>query len=517
MILRLFIFALSSSVALANPAPLQPGHVAVVYNSASQKSRELAEFYAINRQIPAANLVGLILPKEETIDRGAFERRVRDPLREEFTKRQWWTLGKNQNGVLIAASNKIRCLALMKGVPLRITRSEIPAGEAQSKGQFLEINEASVDSELAVMGIHGVPIGGPIENKYFNKEIPFIQMPTPYLLLVGRIDAKSYLTCQRMVLDALDAEEKGLWGKTYLDFALKGGAFAIGDKWLEGITKRSLASGFPTITDRTKDTFVTNYPMSDAAIYFGWYTFHRNGPFLNPKLKLQRGAIAVHLHSMSAAQLTDPSKNWSAALLESGATATLGNTWEPYLQLSHNFDIFHDRLLKGYSLAESASMAMNAMSWQNLVLGDPLYRPFKNKGKQPKDMNESKEYKILRMAHEHWRDSKMRNGKLKGAAERMKSGILFEAIAWEALEAQDYDNASKQFLLAENSFVSRPDQLRQILNQVELERRRKDPEKALGLLKIAVKKFSDLPQVKAAQAQIVILDPPAPPATKSKK
>ena len=169
MILRLFIFALSSSVALANPAPLQPGHVAVVYNSALQKSRELAEFYAINRQIPVANLVGLILPKEETIDRGSFESRVRDPLREEFTKRQWWTLGKNQNGVLIAASNKIRCLALMKGVPLRITRSEIPAGEAQSKGQFLEINEASVDSELAVMGIHGVPIGGPIENKYLNK------------------------------------------------------------------------------------------------------------------------------------------------------------------------------------------------------------------------------------------------------------------------------------------------------------------------------------------------------------
>ena len=168
MILRLFFFALCSSVVLANQAPLQPGHVAVVYNSASQESRELAEFYAMNRQIPVGNLIGMILPKEETIDRGTFDRRVRDPLRAEFTKRQWWTLAKDKNGVLIAASNKIRCLALMKGVPLRISRAEIPAGEAESKGQFKEINEASVDSELAIMGIHGVPIGGSHREQVFQ-------------------------------------------------------------------------------------------------------------------------------------------------------------------------------------------------------------------------------------------------------------------------------------------------------------------------------------------------------------
>ncbi|MDB4354174.1 TIGR03790 family protein [Akkermansiaceae bacterium] len=515
--IRLLIFALLPFIALGNPAPLQPHQVAVVYNAASQESRQLAEFYALNRRIPNANLVGLVLPKEETITRSAFEKRVRDPLRAEFDKREWWIIGQDPTGVVVPTSCRIRCLALMKGVPLRISRAEVPASEAESTGQFKVNNEASVDSDLALLGVRGVPIGGPVANKYYNKDVPFVQMPLPYLLLVGRIDAKDYLTCQRMILDALDAEDDGLWGNTYVDFALKGGAFEMGEKWLEGITKRSMEAGFPTITDRQKDTFVTNYPMNDAAVYFGWYTFHRNGPFLNPQMKFQPGAIAVHLHSLSAAQLTNPAANWSSALLDRGAAATLGNTWEPYLQLSHNFDIFHDRLLKGYSLVESASMAMNVISWQNLVLGDPLYRPFKNRSQKPKEMETAKDYKVLRMAHEHWKDENERNKNLKGAAERMKSATLYEAQGFAHLEKKNYEAATAAFTTARTHSKDRSDQLRQILNQVELERRKKNTSGALSLLRKAAKEYRDLPEIKSVQGLMVILDPPAPPATKPKK
>ncbi|MDB4451980.1 hypothetical protein N9129_02065, partial [Akkermansiaceae bacterium] len=81
MTLRSLLFLCLTATALANTTPLQPGHVAVVYNSTIPESRDLAEFYALNRNIPPGNLVGLILPKEETITRSAFEKRVRDPLR----------------------------------------------------------------------------------------------------------------------------------------------------------------------------------------------------------------------------------------------------------------------------------------------------------------------------------------------------------------------------------------------------------------------------------------------------
>ena len=291
----------------------------------------------------------------------------------------------------------------------------------------------------------------------------------------------------------------------------------MGDQWLELITKRSLAAGFPTISDRNKDTYVTNYPMQEAAIYFGWYTFHRNGPFLDPTMKFKRGAIAVHLHSLSAAQLGDPTKNWSSALLDRGAAATLGNTWEPYLQLSHNFDIFHDRLLKGYSLAESAAMAINVTSWQNLVLGDPLYRPFKNRGQRPTDLKTDREFKLLRSAHDNWTNPVELGTKLSGAAERMKSGVIYEALGAGLLEAKNYAQAREHFTKAQAAYKDRKDQLRQVLNIIELERRQDNTSKALSLVRSAKKDFRDLPQSKALDALRVIINPPAPPATKPKK
>ena len=60
---------------------------------------------------------------------------------------------------------------------------------------------------------------------------------------------------------------------------------------------------------------------------------------------------------------------WRGPLLDRGAAAVLGNTWEPYLALTCHLDVFLDRLLKGYTLAEAAWMGTPALSWMTLVLG----------------------------------------------------------------------------------------------------------------------------------------------------
>ena len=70
--------------------------------------------------------------------------------------------------------------------------------------------------------------------------------------------------------------------------------------------------------------------------------------------------------------------NWVAPLLSKGAAASLGNVYEPYLQLTTHLDIFNDRLLHGFTFAESAYMATRALSWMNVAVGDPLYRPYAN-------------------------------------------------------------------------------------------------------------------------------------------
>ena len=59
-----------------------------------------------------------------------------------------------------------------------------------------------------------------------------------------------------------------------------------------------------------------------------------------------------------------------------GAGASVGYVYEPYLQLVLNSQIFFERLLGGHNFAESAYAATPALSWQQTVVGDPLYRPF---------------------------------------------------------------------------------------------------------------------------------------------
>ena len=503
--------------AFAATTPLLPGQVAVVYNSNLPQSKELAEFYALTRRIPASQVIGIATTEKATIDRGTFEKTIRRPLVKKFTDANWWTMGKDTNGISLPVQSQIRCIALMKGIPLRISRTPLPKGETEKTRQFNLNNEAAIDSELSLMGITNYPIGGAIPNPYFNKDFSAAQNPAKFMMMVGRIDAKNYDQCKRMILDAIDVEKDGLWGRTYLDFSKKGGGFAIGDKWVEEIAKASMAAGIPTITNRMSDTFVTNYPMTDAAVYFGWYTSHRNGPFLNEDFKFKKGAIAVHLHSFSAQQLINPTKNWSAALLDRGAAATLGNTWEPYLQLSHHFNIFYDRLIKGHSLIEAGYMSMNALSWQNIVIGDPLYRPFKTTSVSKETLNIDREYKLIRYAQSKFPDEQTRYKELLKVAEKSKNGTIYEMAGFRALDAENHDLAAQAFARAKTLFTAPADRLRQDLNLVEMERRQKNTAAALKILRRAKAEFKDIPEVKAVAGLLTILDPPAPPATKSSK
>ena len=59
-----------------------------------------------------------------------------------------------------------------------------------------------------------------------------------------------------------------------------------------------------------------------------------------------------------------------------GAAASIGNVYEPYLQFTAQLDIFNDRLLHGFTFAESAYMSMRVLSWMSVMVGDPLYRPY---------------------------------------------------------------------------------------------------------------------------------------------
>lgn len=510
--IRIFGFLLSFTLALkAAPAPPAADSVAVLFNSSSRDSKVLAEYYAQMRNIPAANLIGLPLPDAEEMSRADFNKLLREPLIKEYNSRQWWTLSKNPEGQVVPLNSKIRILACMKGVPSRIAADPTqPIPKAEEKA-YLESNLAAVDSELALLGMEGLPTKGPLNNPYYKAEKSFAETGLP-MTLVGRIDAPSLATCERMIRDAVETEKTGLWGMAVIDLAKKFAESPEGDPALENIIRYHREQGIPTIVDPFPETLPLNYPLRDTAIYFGWYDWNVSGPFLNASFKFKKGAVAVHLHSFSAAQLRDPGKNWAAPLLTRGAAATLGNVHEPYLQMTHHFDIFESRLLAGYTLVEAAYMALPVLSWQNIVLGDPLYRPFLHLDGTGEMAEEDRAYRAIRIAKMRWKDDPAKyEAMLRDGATRLKSGPMMEAVGLMNVGQQKTGVAAMDFQRAKLFYTTKPDRLRLDMHIAAMDRAAGRNAAAVKLLRGTQTLNLDIPEVSAPAIWLNILEPPANP------
>ncbi|NNC87524.1 MAG: TIGR03790 family protein [Akkermansiaceae bacterium] len=505
------------SPAAAGPRAIPPEAVAVVFNSNDAESKALAEHYREARGIPAGHLIGLPLPNGGTINRTVYDSRLRDPLIARFSEQGWWKRSRDADGLMVPARNKIRILVCVRGVPWRIQRSPVPPPETEDgrPTKFRPVplqDESAVDSELAMLGVDAYDTRGPLRNPYFQKDAGILEASMDAILLVARLDGPTAGDARRLVDDAIATERHGLWGMTYLDIAKKGKAYKLGDDWIEAIATRNADAGIPTVVDRNRDTFVTNYPMAKAALYFGWYAPHRNGPLLDQTFRFKRGAIAVHLHSFSAADLHAANRHWVGPIIAHGAAATLGNTWEPYLHITHHFDIFHDRLLKGYSLAEAAYMAAPALSWQGLVIGDPLYRPFAQFSPDDAGSGPDREFKLLRMAAlSRGDEAASRRTKIRSEAARAKSGLLYEALGLAFLGDDRPDVAAASFESARRHYDAPADKLRQDLHLAEVARHAGRKDDAIAHLRRVESQYREIPGAKAITGVLNILDPPAPP------
>ncbi len=511
---------LAGLVPLAKAVPA-PGSVAILYNAAVPESRQLAEFYRDARGIPPENLIGLQMPVTADVSRQQYEDTIAKPLRAEFDRRGWWKRGRDRNGVTMPVVNHIQLLVTLRGVPLRIRQTPKPAdpaspanGAAQPapappKDPMAGHDEAAVDSELAMFGVEGVPTEGLLQNKYYKAGRKFSEARLPFLVLTARIDAPSHATCQRMIRDAVETETSGLWGMAYVDIANK---FPQGDQWLEAVVKSNAATGIPTVVDRFNETLPKNYPLENTALYFGWYDWNVSGPFLNPRFKFRKGAVAVHLHSFSAEQLGNPHKNWSAPLLERGAAVTVGNVFEPYLHLTHDLGLLHQYLLEGHSWVEACWMAMPATSWQGVVLGDPLYQPFKHLAGTGIRNKEDREFRALRAATLQWPDSPAkRRAQIDQAATRINSGVLAEAVGLELLAQGLSAEAVVRFRQAKQFHIRTEDKLRQDFHLIAMDRAAGRKELAIRGLRDAQARYGAIPEAESLAAWLNILDPPPPP------
>ncbi|MDB6132980.1 MAG: hypothetical protein JWM59_1223 [Verrucomicrobiales bacterium] len=478
----------------------------VVYNGKNAESKELALYYAKKRGIEEDHLIALQTSAEETITRAEFKSTIEDPLRAALVERRFWRVGQVAGQGTIAMQTTVRVLTLIRGLPLRISED----GPAPALGQS---NAASVDSELALLGAFDKAVKGPLNNPYFDKKERFYQLPITPMFIVGRLDGPDKATAKRLVDDAMAVEAEGLYGKAYVDLALKNEAgYKQGEDWLLAIAGQCEMKGIPTVVDSLAGTLPVNYPMTDAALYFGWYTGQADGPFLNPAMKFRQGAVACHIHSFSATTVRSPLEYWCGPLLSKGACGVLGNTWEPYLALCTHLDKFTSRLLAGQNLGEAAWGATPALSWMSVVLGDPLYTPFPV-NPVSNDKKKNTDYKALRLAMARWgkngpaNDDLMKN--LKAAAATLKSGPIYEFMALHSQAGTETPElaAAEWFKLALQTYTSAPDKIRILMEQADARRREGSGRKAAKILSDLLEDYPKAPEVEAARAWLQQLRP----------
>ncbi len=388
---------------------LEPDEILVLANTDQPASVKLARYYCEKRGIPSSNVLPVSLGPQprDSISRTDYDKRLAGPVRRVFSTRN--------------DLSKIRCLVTTYGIPFKVGRREPLAGyEAQlkelrqylqqekdaiaqleQKGQAnsavrrdrqarlaqiqMDIDritgretEASVDSELSLV------LSGAYELYRWQPNALRSPAPQPFkTLMVSRLDGSSAGIAMGLIDKALAAEHKGLTGAACIDSR---GFFHkdLYGRYDQSLRDLAILTGLRTVLSVQEESTEALFPPGSCpqtALYCGWYSLKK----YVDAFTFVDGAIGFHIASFEAANLRDPdSTQWCPALLSDGITATLGAVAEPYLYAFPEPRAFFHALFDGNCLVEAFYLTKPFNSWQMLLVGDPLYRPFR-KNPSPAD------------------------------------------------------------------------------------------------------------------------------------
>ena len=360
-------------------------NVLIVASDKVPGSVQIAERYAQARHVPVDQLLRLSPPADEQITRAQFDRDIQAPIA------KWLASSARQDRILY--------IVLARGMPLRIS------GTPGRNGTV-----ASVDSELTLLyrrmtGIN-VSTSGPIANPYYAdaagiETLKPLTHKTQDIYLVTRLDGFS-------VDDALGLVDRGASpsknGRILLDSIPATPTADPRSKWLETAAARLREAG---LDDRVVHE-TTSRALQNETSVLGYYSWGSNDPALNARtqgLTFVPGALASMFLSSDARTFMQPPAGWtpgrlsgardfagssqslSGDLVRSGATGVAGQVAEPYLDGAVRPDILFPAYVAGFNLAEAFYLATPYVSWQTVVLGDPLCAPFRATTVQGSDLN----------------------------------------------------------------------------------------------------------------------------------
>jgi uncharacterized protein (TIGR03790 family) len=353
-------------------------NVAVVINDASPASQRIGEYYARKRGLPAANVIHIQAPTTDEIAPAEFAGAIEGPIANAIVKAD--------------LQDRILYIVLTKGVPVRIKGTVGQTGTS-----------ASVDSELTLLyrRLTGAPTPtvGPTPNPYFLNAAE-IADARPFshaqydIYLVTRLDAFT-------VEDALRLVDRGAApngrGKIVLDE--KNTLFnRAGEDWLDEAAKRltDMGRGEMVVVDRAAAA-VRN--VDNVLGYASWGSNDPENRVRDFGMHFVPGAVAIQYVSTDARTFEPPPDDWvpsadwnnkktwyagspetlAGDIIREGATGVAGQVSEPFLGGTVRPQILFPAYVSGFNLAESFYLAIPAVSWQTVVIGDPLCRPFPSK------------------------------------------------------------------------------------------------------------------------------------------
>jgi uncharacterized protein (TIGR03790 family) len=351
-----------------------PENVLLIVNETSAASVEIGDYYAAKRSIPRENILRLRLTAGEAIERADYERQIEGPIA------NW--LMRN------FAQDRILYIVVTKGIPLRIS------GTGGQDGTV-----ASVDSELTLIyrKLAGptVQIAGRTNNPYFRGDSsgsPKLFTHEDYdIYLVTRLDGYTVADVRGLIDRAFAPARQGT---IVLDD--KASSPSENNPWL-----KSAADATRTAIGSNRVMYdTTGTVLKDITNVLGYYSWGSNDPAIRERhlnLRFVNGALAAMFISTDARTLNEPPSDWKIGagddpttqfagsqqsligdLIRDGVTGTAGHVAEPYLDATIRPNIVFPAYLAGGNLAESFYSAMPYLSWQTVVIGDPLCAPFRS-------------------------------------------------------------------------------------------------------------------------------------------
>jgi uncharacterized protein (TIGR03790 family) len=389
---------------------LEPAEILVLANRNAPKSVELAHYYMQKRNIPQGRLLQLRLAEGETCGREEYDQRVVAAVRKYLKERD--------------PGRQIRCILNMYGIPLKVRPPKISADESKEvrnlereqdklKAQLKQMGEqegeqakavkreldkigmqvshlkktnqgASLDSEIALVLRENYSLSGWIPNPFFagyrGKDI---REKRDDVFIVSRLDGPSPEIVKRVIDQSVEVEEKGIKGTAYFDARWPRpkedekveSAYKFYDRSIHKAAELIRKSGRMPVVLNDKEELFQSGECPHAALYCGWYSL---GKYIDA-FKWQPGSVGYHIASTECVTLRRPGSTvWCKKMLEEGIAATLGPVNEPYVEAFPVPEMFFKFLLDGYwTLAEVYALSQPFWSWQMVLIGDPLYRPFK--------------------------------------------------------------------------------------------------------------------------------------------